>query len=171
MNATWFSQLGGMLQQYAGGQSQQNPQQVSQHFDQVAAAAPQESIADALSAAFRSNQTPPFGEMLGKLFSHSNPDQKAGLLNSLIGSLRGGEASSLLSSLGLGNVGAAQVTSTDAQRVSPADVQRAAAEAAQRDPSIIDRAGQFYAQHPFVVKMLGAAALSAMMSHMAARAR
>src|SRR5579884_4180828 len=148
MSTNWFNQLGGMLQQYAGGQTPQ-PEEVKQHFDQVATSAPPSSIADALAAAFRSNQTPPFGEMLGNLFNHSNPDQKAGLLNTLLASLGGGAGSSLLSSLGLGGSGGANVTPAQAQQVSAADVQRAASQAAQHDPSIVERASQFYAQHPF----------------------
>jgi hypothetical protein len=168
MSSSWFNQLGGMLQQYAAGTPPQ-AEHVEQHFDQVASSAPQASIAEALAAAMRSNQTPPFGEMLATMFSHSNPDQKAGLLNTLLGSVSGGGASSILSSLGLPNLGGTTVTAADAQRISPADVQTAASEAEQRNPSVVDRASEFYSQHPLVVKMLGAAALSTLMSHMAER--
>ncbi|HZU27605.1 MAG TPA: hypothetical protein VFA04_18895 [Bryobacteraceae bacterium] len=170
MGANWLNQLGGVLQQYASGEGPQ-PAQVEQHFDQVASSAPKSSIADALSAAFRSAETPPFGEMLGKLFNHSNPGQKAGLLNALLGSGSGGVASSIAGALGVGAGGPMPVTPEQAQNIPAADVQRAVAQAGERDPSIIDRASQFYAQHPDVVKMLGAAALGAMMSHLATRSR
>src|SRR6516225_8680212 len=92
-----FDQLSGVLQQYANstGSGQINPQ-VNDHFDQVAKAAPSGALADGLAAAFRSDNTPAFGQMLGSLFNQSNGDQKAGILNQLIAS--GGPA--LLSQLG-----------------------------------------------------------------------
>ncbi|MEJ7711337.1 MAG: hypothetical protein WKF84_16110 [Pyrinomonadaceae bacterium] len=37
-----------------------------------------------LAEAFRSDQTPPFGNMLGQLFGQSNGPQRASILNTLI---------------------------------------------------------------------------------------
>jgi hypothetical protein len=44
-------------------------------------------MADALAHAFRSDQTPSFPEMVSNLFRQSNPDQRAGLLNQIIGAI------------------------------------------------------------------------------------
>ena len=80
-----FDQLSSVLQNYyqrVGGC--QPPAEVHQHFDQVAQAAPQGMLAEGLSAAFRSNQTPAFGEMLSSLFNNSSGEQKAGLVNQLL---------------------------------------------------------------------------------------
>ena len=172
MASNWFSNLGGILQQYAAGQNQP-PADVEKHFDQLTQAAPAENLADALGAAFRSANTPPFAEMVSKLFSHSNPDQRAGLLNSIFSAFPPGKASEILSNLGLGNLGLGHgpVQARDTERLSPEDMQKIAAEAERHDPSVVDRASQFYAQHPFLVKMLGAAALSAMMAHVASHSR
>ena len=159
-----FDQIGGLLQQYAGGQAQQNPAQAEQHFDQVAQAAPQEQVAEGLAGAFRSNQTPPFPNMLGQLFQNSNPNQRAGILNTLLQSVSAGGLGNLLGTFGLtgGNV-----TPQQASQVPPEAVEKIAHAAEQHDPSVIDRASQFYAQHPQAVKTLGGLALAAVMAHMA----
>jgi hypothetical protein len=77
-----------------GGQSL-GTAQAAEHFDQVAQTAPRGMIAEGLAAAFRSNQTPAFGNLVGTLFSHSNGKQKAGILSHLIGSAAPGILSQL----------------------------------------------------------------------------
>lgn len=161
-----------VLQQYAGG-SAQVPANVNEHFDQVAQAAPQGSVAEGIAAAFRSNQTPAFGQMVSGLFGQSNGEQKAGMLNQLIGSVGPGVLASLagggaLASL-LGGGGAQTISPQQAQQVSPEMVQQLAAHAEKNDPSIIDKASAFYAQHPTLVKTLGGAALSIALSKVAQR--
>src|ERR1039457_1992312 len=69
-----FGNLMGALESMAGGSGN-----LEQAFSQVAANAGQGGMAGALSHAFQSDQTPPFGQMVGSLFGNSNPDQKAGL--------------------------------------------------------------------------------------------
>jgi hypothetical protein len=167
-----MDQLTDVLKQYSGGSGQVQGN-VNEHFDQVAQAAPQGSIADGIAAAFRSDQTPAFGQMLGGLFGQSNGDQKAAMLNQLIGSVGPGVLASLagggaLSSL-LGSGG--QLTAQQAQQVSPEQVQQLAAHAEKADPSIIDKASAFYAQHPTLVKTLGGAALSIALAKVAERQR
>jgi hypothetical protein len=147
---------------------------VEQHFSQVAAVAPQSSLAEGLAAAFRSNQTPAFGEMLGSLFAQSSGDQKAGLLNQLMSSMPPGAVQSLLASGSGGGAlasllqgGTANVTPEQAQQVSPEGVQQLAAQAEKHDPSIVDTASQFYAQHSTLIKTLGGAAMALALSHIA----
>jgi hypothetical protein len=53
--------------------------------------------------------------------------------------------------------------------VSPEVVSQLADHAAKQDPSIIDRAGEFYSQHPTLVKSLGVGALTVIMSHLSQR--
>jgi len=43
---------------------------------------------------------------------------------------------------------------------------RWAEHAAKQNPSIVDQASEFYAQHPTLVKSLGAASLALIMSHL-----
>ena len=165
---TLFDEVSNVLKQYTGG-SKPDPANVSQHFDQVATSAPQGAIAEGLSSAFRSDQTPAFGSLVGNLFSRSNGEQKAGVLNHLIAALgpsalaQFGGGGALASLLG----GRTEITPEQAQNVPPELVQQMAAHAEKADPSIVDRASAFYAQHPTLVKSLGGAALTLVLARMA----
>src|SRR5215469_3327639 len=169
---TLLDQLSNVLKQYGGG-SNQSPANVSEHFDQVAQAAPQGTIAEGLSDVFRSDQTPAFGSLVGNLFSQSNGEQKAGVLNHLLGSLGpsalsqiagGGALTSLLG-------GGSQISPEQAKNVPSELVERMANHAEKADPSIIDRASSFYAQHPGLVKTLGGGALTMVLAKVAQRQR
>src|ERR687887_666128 len=87
MNINWMNEIGELLGQYSGKTDQQAPDTVNDDFDQFAQKAPRPALAGGLAEAFRSDQTPPFGEMLGHLFGQSNAPQRAGILNTLIGAL------------------------------------------------------------------------------------
>ena len=161
-----------MLKQYAGGTAPTSDADVHQHFDQASQSVPPNVMADALSHAFRSDQTPAFGQMIGNMFSQSNGEQKAGMLNQLLSSVGPGALASMagggmLSSLLSG--GAKQLTSEQAQNISPETVQQLASHAEQADPSIIDRASSFYAQHPGLVKTLGGGVLAVVLAKIAQR--
>lgn len=164
-----LSNLLGLLQQYKDASAASPPANVQQDFHQVAQQAPREHLASGLAEAFRSNQTPPFAEMLANLFGQSNGEQRAGILNKLLaaagptlGGGIGGELAGLLQ-------GGANVTPGQAQQVPPDAVKQLADHAQQRDPSIIDEVSQFYSQHPRVVEGLGAGALALIMSHVSKR--
>ena len=159
-----------MLKQYLGGSGPKSEADVHQHFDQVAQSVPQSTMAEALSHTFRSDQTPAFGQMVGTMFGQSNGEQKAGMLNQLLSSVGPGALASLAGGGMLSRLlsgGARQLTPEQAQDVSPETVQQLASHAEQADPSIVDRAGSFYAQHPGLVKTLGAGVLSIAMAKLA----
>jgi hypothetical protein len=80
----WMNQLDGLLQQYSGAGAAQAPTTVNDDFDQITQSAPPSALADGLAAAFRSDQTPDFGQMTGQLFNNSSGQQRAGILNTLI---------------------------------------------------------------------------------------
>jgi hypothetical protein len=139
-----------VLNQYASG-STQNDENASQHFDQVAQAADHNVIAEGLAAVFHSDQTPAFGNLVSNLFSQSNGDQKAGMLNQLLASVGPSTISQLAGGGALAALlggGAKQVTADQAQNISPEVVQQLAVHAEKSDPSIVDKASAFYAQHP-----------------------
>jgi hypothetical protein len=168
-----FDSVSDVLKQYSGGGSA-NTDNAPDHFDKVAQAVPQDAIADGLSAVFRSNQTPAFGNLIGNLFSRSNGDQKAGLLNQLISSVGSGGLTQLAGGGALASMlgGATKALTPDqAQKVSPETVQQLASHAEKTDPSIVDKASAFYAQHPTLVKTLGGAALSIALAKVAQRQR
>lgn len=168
----WMNEISNVLQNYSGG-STGDTAAVESHFGQVAQAAPASAVADGLAAMFKSNQTPAFGQMIGQLFSNSDSTQRANLLNTLLSS---GAGASILAQLAQNagvslptTPGTAAITPETASQISPAAVEQAAAHAEQHDPSIVDRVSQLYAQHPTLVKTLGAAALGIALSHLANR--
>jgi hypothetical protein len=173
---SWLDQIGGLLQQYqgAGTQQQQAGNNVQNDFNQVTQAAPQSAIADGLAAAFRSNQTPPFGNMIGQLFGQSNGTQRASILNTLISALGPTVISQILANRGASGLagllgsGQREVTPEMAEQVPAEAVQEIAERAEQKDPSIIDMASNFYAEHPTLVQGLGAAALTIALAKVAA---
>jgi hypothetical protein len=147
------------------------------HFDQVAQQAAPDEIGKGVSGAFRSAQTPSFGEMVAHLFSNSNGPQQAGLLNELLSSVNpamlSGIAGGALTRMFGAGTGAAvapanqSVTPTQASQLTPDQVKEIAAHAERQDPSVIDRVGEFYGQHPDVVKSLGGVALALVLRKMA----
>jgi len=169
---TLFDQVSNVLRRYSGG-ADQNPAEASEHFEQVAQAIPQGTIAEGLSSAFRSDQTPAFSSLISNLFSQSNGEQKAGMLNQLIGSLGPGALSEIAGGGTLASLlgGAREITPQQAQNVPPEVVEQMASHAEAADPSIVDKASAFYAQHPTLVKTLGGAALSILMAKIAERQR
>ncbi len=163
-----LSNLMGILNQYRDASAGAPPPNVEEDYSKVAQNAPQSHLASGLAEAFRSTATPPFGQMLSTLFSNSNGQQRAGILNQLLGAVGPG----VLASGGLGSLagllrgGQSSVTPEQANQVSPQAVQQLAEHAQNQNPSIVDQAGEFYAQHPTLVKALGAGSLALIMSHL-----
>jgi hypothetical protein len=166
-------EIGSILKQYQGGNTPQpaDVSAVNAHFDQVASAVPQTALADGVAHALRSDQTPPLGQVVSSLFSNADGAQKAGMINHLLASIGPAAATTaaggaLASVLGKGST---TVTPQQAQQLSPATVSQLADHAESADGSVIDKLGSFYAQHPTLVKGLGATALALMMSRMSNR--
>src|SRR6476660_5800051 len=113
---SWLNALNDIVQRYSGQGAGASPAGDDPHHDyqQVTQSAPPEVVADGLSQAFRSDRTPAFPERVSNLFSHSDPNQRAGLLNKLLGALGPGALGSL-GSLGMGS----NVTPQQATELSP----------------------------------------------------
>ena len=160
----WIDSLNDIVQRYSGqgGGTAPAPEDPHQDYRQVVETAPPHVVANGLSQAFRSDQTPSFPEMLSNLFSHSDPDQRAGVLNRILGSLPPGTLAGLP---GLSR----QVTAQEASQVTPEQVQEIATHAQRQNPSIVDDVSGFYAQHPQVVKALGGLAITIALQHMMRR--
>lgn len=186
--------IGNILQQYSGDNRNQPPRGVEDHFDQVAQNSPNDDLADGLSEAFRSDQTPPFPNMVGQLFGQADNGQRAGMLNQVIGALGPAVISSMLSrgmgggmggglggALGGGVLGSilngamgqqqARVRPEDVERMRPEEFEELARHAERENPGVIDNLSRFYAQNPTLVKSLGGAALAIALGKMAQRGR
>jgi hypothetical protein len=170
--------IGRILEQYAGAKAGQPTDHVEQDFDHVAQNAPHEEVRDGLTEAFRSDQTPSFGNMVGQLFGQADTNQRTGMLNQLLGSVGPSVLGSLLGGGALGgllNRGASQqqvqLTPEQVEQLSPEQVQEIASRAEQDNPGIIEKMSGFYAQNPTLVKALGGAALAIVLGKMAQRNR
>ncbi|MDB5932468.1 MAG: hypothetical protein JWR60_4175 [Polaromonas sp.] len=154
-----------LLQQALNGNSNANAET---HFDQVAKQAPPGQMADGLAATMRSKDTPPFADMVSKMFGQSSPTQQAGLLNQILAAL-GPAAATALAGGALGKIlspGQSQVTPEQAAKLSPAEVSTIAGEAEKTQPGVVDQVSQFYAQHSGLIKVLGGAALAVALAKM-----
>ena len=158
------------------------PTDTQQDFDDVARQVPTETLGSGIADAFRSDKTPDFGQMAASLFGGSNGQQQAGLLGKLIkavgpallSSVAGGALGHLLqgrSAASAGSDNAKDISESDAAKLSPDQVREIATEAQRQDPSVLDRVGAFYAQHPDVVKVLGGTALAIALGQVATRMR
>ena len=180
----WMKQLGGVLDRYADRGAVRPPDAaVDEDFDQFVRAAPPDAVADSLSAAFRSEHTPPFPQMASQLFGRASGAQRANILSMLLTTVgplvvqqilarrkRGTAASGQGGALGQilrGGPGAPPVTPQIADQLDPQDVEDIARAAEKKDPSVIDRISQVFAQQPYLVKMLGGAALAIALGRMA----
>jgi hypothetical protein len=170
----WLEQVGGLLQQYSGAAAAgRAPERVEEDYDRLTESAPRNALADGIAAAFRSDQTPPFSRMITDLFTNSNGQEKANLINTLIGAVGPALASHFLSRsgatslAGLLSSGQDSVTPEVASQIPAEAVQEMANEAEQKDPSIIDQVSDFYSSHPTLIKTLGGAALTIALAKLA----
>jgi hypothetical protein len=168
--------LGSLLSQFVGGA---NPAATPDQFHEVAQNAPPDLLSQGLSAMFRSDKTPAFGEMAGQLFGQANPGQQANMLNqllsgmgpsvlaSLLGGSGGGALGGILGQFTQGGAAAPVLTPEQASQLTPEQVQVIASHAEQHNPGIIDKMSSFYAEHPGLIKTLGSAALTIALAKMA----
>jgi hypothetical protein len=163
-----------ILKQYAD-----RPTDTQTDFDEVARQVPPDVLGSGIAQAFRSEQTPDFGSMIGSLLGGSNPQQRAGLLGQLISAvgpavlsgLAGGALGRMFQGGGQAGGRQPQVSPDDVVDVTPEQVREVASAAEKSDPGIMDRIGAYYAEHPEVVKVLGGTALAIALGQMATRMR
>ena len=166
----------GLMQDLLGSAPGPVPQSTQDQFHQVAQQAPTGALAQGIQAAFNSEQTPPFGAMVAHMFGQANPDQKAGIVNRLLAGL-GPSAGTLLSRLGLPGTtpqspfAVPSLTTDQATGLQPGQVEQIASQAQATNPGIVQTMSNFYAQHPVLVKTLGAVALSAILSNIRSGSR
>jgi hypothetical protein len=164
----WMQQLSGVIDRYASATAANPPESAQDDFDQVARSAPRQELADGLTAAFRSEQTPPFANMLGQLFGNSAGAQRASILASLAAAVGPAIVSRILAKHGAPpDAQAAANNPQAAQQVPEQAVREIAEEAEKKDPSIVERISQAYADQPQIVKTLGKAALAVALAQMA----
>ena len=167
---SWLNSVNDILQRYSaqmgGTTTPPSTEDAHEDFQEVASAAPPDVLANGISQMFRSDQTPAFSEMVSNLFSQSDPNQRAGLLSNLLGSISPGALAGIPGLAGLaGSMGGGPVSPQQANQISPEQVQQLAAHAEKQDPGIVDRVSGFYAKHPGLMKAVGGMALTIALKH------
>jgi hypothetical protein len=116
----------------------------------------------------RSDQTPPFAQLVSQLFASGSTDQKTAMLNTLLASVPPEHRAQLATLIpGVGTN--ASVTSDQVAAVTPTAVQTLAQRVEQHDAGIVDKMSSVYAAHPTLVKTLGTAAMMIAMRKIAER--
>lgn len=149
----------GLLQQLSNQGNAPVAPEAREQFHQVVHSTPPEVLSQGLNEAFNSDQTPPFAQMVGHLFGHADDQQKAGIVSTLLGSLGGGTHPALAQA-------GINATPEQATQLSTDQVQQIASQAQQVNPGIVGQMSNFYAQHPTLVKSLGAAAMAIVLGRM-----
>ncbi len=142
-------------------------------FDHAVETAPRMAVAEGLSGAFRSPETPPFAKILAHLFGQSAPAQRTGVLNSLMATLGPDAVAERLRRAdirGADRIAIGCWIEADlAQDVPPEAVEELAAAAERRDCHIVDRLADYYAVQPALIKTLGEPAVSVVLAHLRER--
>jgi hypothetical protein len=156
----------GLLTQYASGASPTGD--AGAHFQQVAQSVDSGTLAQGIAAAMRSDQTPPFAQLVSQLFASGSGDQKLAMLNTLVSNVspeHRAQLAALIPGLGAGTA----ITREQAAAVSAPAVQSLAQRVEQHDAVIVDKMISLYAAHPALVKTLGTAAMMIAMRKIAER--
>jgi hypothetical protein len=168
----WLETVTDIVNRYQTGNSGRSNDSVThEDFQQVAESAPRDVVTNGITGMFRSNDTPPFAEMISNLFSQSNQSQRVGLLNHLLSAVPPATIAALpgLGSLGELLGGDRDAVDRAANQLSPDQVRQIASHAEAQDPGIIEKVSAFYADHPGLMKAVGGMALAVAMRHMTKR--
>lgn len=164
-----------ILRHYVDTKTPSDSSLAQEHYDEVARSAPPDVLGRGVADAFRDESTPSFGDMVAQLFGHSTPQQRAGVVNQLLHSI-GPSVTALLGGIlsrasAPANGVVPQLTPAEATTLTPAQVKEIATRAQQKDPDALEKLGDFYSQHPQLVKTLGSAALAVALAGVANRMR
>jgi hypothetical protein len=163
---TLLDTLKGALAQYSAGNL--STEDAEHHFQQVAQSTDHATLAQGISDAIRSDQTPPFAQLVGQLFGNATPEQKASMLSALLAAAPA-TLRSQLSALIPGAAGGTSVAPAQAGAVSTSAVSSIAEKVEQHNPAVVDQMSALYAQHPTLVKTLGTAAMMIALRSIASR--
>lgn len=156
--------LNNLLQRYIKLPPDVDTPTTTSDFEQVAAQVPHQTLAAGVTETLRSDQTPPFAQLVSQLFIQGNAEQKAAMVNQLIAGLRPelwpSIANGVLASLFQRNGGHANLTPDEVTQLSPEQVQEIATCAERESPGIVDKMGDFYAKHSTLIKTLGGTAVA-----------
>jgi hypothetical protein len=162
----FMDDIGGLLNQYVNNNGATNRQEAREHYDQIHNNVPQDLLGSVIGPALASLGQQQVQERIYNSATEMDQQQRGSFVQTLLsGFLSSGvNIPSLLGQLGIG-----QQVADNPYDATPDDVAKLATHAQQTDPSIFDRAMQFYAEHPTLVKVLGTMAVTAIARNLAER--
>ena len=164
---SFLDRLGGVLQQYQSGSATPSREEAHAHYDQIAREVPSNVLAGSIGPALGTLEPGDVESRVARSAAQMTPEQRGGLLGTLLGGLGTGSGGGLGDLLG--RIGVSPSVAQNPQQASPEDVARVAGYARQNQPDLLHRAGDFYAQHPTLVKALGTAAIVAIARNLAGK--
>ena len=154
-----------VLQQILQGAQAPEPQQI----DQITREASRDELKSGVDEALRSKQTPQLSQIVADMFERATPQQRADILNTLTEKLGPGALAGVAGGALAGHEGTdtPRVPLDKATQITPAQVRDVVTTARSADePGLFDRMSGFYAEHPELVKTLGAGALMIALARM-----
>ena len=164
-----------ILGRYAEGRPSIRSSDVEHDFEEIVHEAGPGTLEEGIAEAFRSDETPPFEDMVAQLFERSDAQTRAGLLDNLLAglgpnalvALGGGALSDVLRRYLAG----ARVAPERAAVVDSGQVREAARLARRQSPGVLERVSRFYARHPDQIRNLDKVAMGIALSRMAQNTR
>ncbi len=150
-----LDQLGGLLSNVMSGNLSE--QETHDHYDQIAQAVPQQTLAGAIGPALAGLGAGQLQQGVASSAAQMSPDQRGGLVGTLLGGL--GSSGMNIGSL-LGQLGINQAVATNPQSATPEETAKLAAHAQANNPGVFQDAMSFYSAHPTLVKALGTVAIA-----------
>jgi len=153
----FMDQIGGLLNQYTGGGGPYSQAEAAEHYDQIHQAVPTDLLGSIIGPALGALSTDHVQDRIYDSAQAMQPAQRAGFLESLLGAFQSSCANipALLAQLGIN-----QAVASNPYNATPEEVAKLAAHAHENNPSVLQQAMSFYAQHPTLVKMLGTMAIA-----------
>ncbi len=157
-----FDQLSGILSNVMNGNLSE--QETHDHYDHIAQNTPPQHLGTAIGSALGSLNTGEVQERVANSASQMSPQQRGGMVESLLGGLgsSGMNIGGLLSQLGVN-----QNVASNPQSATPDEVAALAAHAHSTDPGILQQAMSVYQAHPTLVKALGTMVIAQIARHLA----
>jgi hypothetical protein len=156
----------GILSQYTAGASPSGDP--GAHFQEVARSVETDTLTQGIAAAMRSDQTPPFAQIVSQLFASGSSDQQSAMVNTLLSSITPEQRATISAAIpGLGGDPAGAGGRPAA--TTPASIRKLAQQAEKQDVGIIDKMSALYAAHPTLVRTLGSTAMMIAMRKIAER--
>lgn len=150
-----FDQLSGLLNNVASGNLSE--QETHAHYDQIAQAVPPQTLGNVIGPALASLGAGQLQQGVANSAAQMSPDQRGGLVGSLLGGL--GSSGMNVGSL-LGQLGINPAVASNPQSATPQETATLAAHAQATNPGLLQEAMSFYSQHPTLVKALGTVAIA-----------